>query len=170
MRGVNFTAYQKRRALKYWLEEKMPIQKVCQKCKCTERSLWRWKKLYDGTLASLEPNTSRKNMYHPNSHTQEEFEFISNVFKSKPDFSFNEIYGILRTKHAYNRTYCGFYRYVVKKNLRPRQEIEKYVPKQTIPPIKTLINCLKLNPNIIFSLYSFISFGILTSIDIFFLL
>lgn len=129
MRGVNFTAYQKRRALKYWLEEKMPIQKVCQKCKCTERSLWRWKKLYDGTLASLEPNTSRKNMYHPNSHTQEEFEFISKVFKSKPDFSFNEIYGILRTKHAYNRTYCGFYRYVVKKNLRPRQEIEKYVPK-----------------------------------------
>jgi transposase InsO family protein len=129
MRGVNFTAYQKRKALRYWLEDKMPTQKVCQKCKCTERSLWRWKSLFDGTLASLEPNTSRKNMFHPNSHTKEEFYYISKVLKEKPNFSFNEIWGILRTKYSYNRTYCGFYRYVVKKNLRPKQEIEKYVPK-----------------------------------------
>ena len=129
MRGVNFTAYQKRKALKLWLEEKWPIQKVCQHCKCTERSLWRWKAIYDGTLASLEPNTSRKNMPHPNMHTKDEVEQIEKLVKNKPHLSYNEMYGIMRQKHAYSRTYCGFYRYIVKHNLRPQKELEKYVPQ-----------------------------------------
>lgn len=68
MRGVNFSAYQKKKALKLWLEEKVDIERVCQRCKCTERSLWRWKSLYDGTLDSLQPKTSRKEMLHPNRH------------------------------------------------------------------------------------------------------
>ena len=72
MKGVNFTAYQKRRALKLWLEEKLEIEKVCQKCKCRERSLWRWKAQYDGTLESLEPKFSRKHIHHPNEQTDEE--------------------------------------------------------------------------------------------------
>ena len=129
MRGVNFTAYQKRRALKLWLEEKLPTQKVCMRCKCTERSLWRWKALYDGTLESLEPQSCRPKTPHPNSHTKEEVEQIVRLIKNKPHLSYNEMYGIMRQKHAYSRTYCGFYRYIVKNNLRPRKELEKYIPK-----------------------------------------
>jgi len=135
MRGVNFTAYQKKKALKLWLEEKLPTQKVCQTCKCTERSLWRWKALYDGTLASLEPNTSRKNMPHPNMHTEEEVAQIEKLVKSKPHLSYNEMFGIMRTKHAYSRTYCGFYRYIVKHNLRPQKQLEKYIPKAYDTPL-----------------------------------
>ncbi|MBQ3600934.1 MAG: transposase [Lachnospiraceae bacterium] len=129
MRGVNFTAYQKRRALKYWLDEKLPTQKVCQKCKCTERSLWRWKRLYDGTLESLEPKSCRPHTPHPNSHTKEEVEQITRLVKKKPKMSYNEMFGIMRNKYAYKRTYCGFYRYIVKNGLRPQKELEKYVPK-----------------------------------------
>ena len=129
MRGVNFTAYQKRKALKLWLEEKLPIQKVCQICKCVERSLRRWKAIYDGTLASLVPNTSRKNMPHPNMHTKEEVEQIEKLVKKSPHLSYNEMFGIMRQKHAYSRTYCGFYRYIVKHNLRPQKELEKYIPQ-----------------------------------------
>ena len=129
MRGVNFTAYQKRRALKYWLDDKMPTQKVCMKCKCTERSLWRWKALYDGTIESLIPKSCRPKTPHPNSHTKEEVEQIENLVKKKPQLSYNEMYGIMRTKHAYSRTYCGFYRYIVKNNLRPQKELEQYVPQ-----------------------------------------
>ena len=135
MRGVNFTAYQKRRALKYWLDEKLPTQKVCQKCKCTERSLWRWKRLYDGTLESLEPNTSRKNMPHPNMHTVEEFEQIKKTVRKNPHLSYSEMLGIMRQKYAYKRTYCGFYRFIVKKGLRPQKEVEKYIPKPYDTPI-----------------------------------
>lgn len=128
MRGVNFTAYQKRQALKLWLDENMPIQKVCQKCKCVERSLWRWKSLYDGTLESLENKTSRKNIVHPNQHTKEEVEQIKKVL-SKPDISYCEAFGILREKFAYSRSFGGFYNYVLRHNIRPHKEIEKYIPK-----------------------------------------
>jgi len=129
MRGVSFTAYQKRRALKYWLLEKMPTMKVCQKCKCTERSLWRWKALYDGTLESLVPKSCRPHTPHPNSHTQEEIDAICKIFKRNSHISYCEAYGVLREKHAYSRSYGGFYNFVLKNNIRPRKELEKYVPQ-----------------------------------------
>lgn len=129
MRGVNFTAYQKRKALKLWLDEKQPTQKVCMRCKCTERSLWRWKALYDGTIESLAPKSCRPHTPHPNSHTKEEFEEISLVFKKNPHISYCEAYGILRNKYAYSRSYGGFYNYVLKSNIRPKQELDKHVPQ-----------------------------------------
>ena len=129
MRGVNFSAYQKKQALKLWLVEKMPVQKVCQKCKCTERSLWRWKSIFDGTLESLKPNTSRKNMPHPNRHTNIEKDNIIKVFKKNPHISYNEAFGILRNKYAYSRSFGGFYNFIRKNNIRPSKEIERYVPQ-----------------------------------------
>lgn len=128
MKGVSFTAYQKRRALRMWLEEKQPIMKVCQKCKCTERSLWRWKARYDGTLESLENRTSRVDTIHPNQHTEAEVEQIKKVL-SKPNMSYCEAYGILRDKYAYSRSFGGFYNYVLRHNIRPHKEIQKYIPK-----------------------------------------
>lgn len=129
MRGVNFTAYQKRRALKLWLEEKLPTQKVCMRCKCTERSLWRWKSLYDGTLESLQPLSCRPKTPHPNSHTEEETAEIVKVFKRNPHISYCEAYGILRTKYAYSRSYGGFYNFVLKSNIRPKKQLDRYVPQ-----------------------------------------
>ena len=35
----------------------------------------------------------------------------------------------MRAEKAYSRTYFGFYQYIVKHNLRPAQEKERYVPK-----------------------------------------
>lgn len=129
MRGVNFSAYQKRKALKLWLEEKLDIERVCQRCKCTERSLWRWKSLYDGTLESLQPKTSRKAMLHPNRHTDSEREVIINLFKKNPRITYNEAFGVLRTKNAYSRSYGGFYNFVMRNNIRPQKQLEKYVPQ-----------------------------------------
>lgn len=128
MRGVSFTAYQKRHALRLWLDEKMPVMKVCQKCKCTERSLWRWKAKYDGTLQSLENQFSRKDTIHPNQHTAEEVANITKVL-SKPHMSYCEAYGILRDKYAYSRSFGGFYNYVLRHNIRPHKEIQKYIPQ-----------------------------------------
>ena len=117
MRGVNFSAYHKKQALKMWLIEKEPIYKVTSKFKCTERSLWRWKSIYDGTLESLKPKTSRKGMLHPNRHTDEEKEKIIKYFKDHPHVSFNGAYGDLRAKIAYKRSYGGFYNFVRKNNI-----------------------------------------------------
>lgn len=129
MRGVNFTAYHKKQALKFWLEEKADVIKVCAKFKCTERSLWRWKAAYDGTLASLEPKTSRKDMPHPNKHTEAEVEQIKRVFKRHPHISYNEAFGILRNKFAYSRSFGGFYSYIRRHKIRPFKEVQKYIPQ-----------------------------------------
>lgn len=129
MRGVAFSARHKRKALIMWLEEKADIMRVCSKFKCTERSLWRWKSLYDGTLQSLENKSSRPHTPHPMSHTPEEKEHILKMLKKKDRLSYNEIWGILRTKYAYKRSYGGFYNYILRNNLRPGKQIEKYVPQ-----------------------------------------
>lgn len=76
MRDVNFAAYQKRKVLLYWLVDNLSVKKVCQKCKCIERSLWCWKKIYDGALESLEPKSYRPKTPYPNEHKPEEVENI----------------------------------------------------------------------------------------------
>jgi len=129
MRGVNFSAYHKKQALKMWLEEKAETERVCSKYKCTERSLWRWKAKFDGSLESLQPQTSRKEMPHPNKHTTEERDEIISVFKKYPHITYNEAFGILRNKYAYKRSYGGFYNYIRRNKIRPFQEYEKYIPQ-----------------------------------------
>lgn len=129
MKNMRYTARQKRAALKMWLEDKVHIWKVCQKFKCTERSLWRWKAIFDGTLESLENKSTRPLTPHPNAHTSEEVSTIIELFKKKPNVTYNEAYGILRSKIAYSRSYGGFYNFIRRNNIRPHKELERYVPK-----------------------------------------
>ena len=130
MKGIKYSAKEKEKALKMWIVERVDIFYVAKKFKCTERSLWRWKAKYDGTLASLQNQSSRPLTPHPLSHTEEETEYISQLFKEQPDIGYAEALGVLRTKYAYSRTYGGLYRFVVKNNLRPVEETrEHYVPQ-----------------------------------------
>ena len=128
MIGVRLTARQKQYALKMWLENKVDITKVAYRTKCTERTLWRWKAQYDGTLSSLENKSSKPHTPHPKSHTENEVAEIKRIFEKNPNISYSEAFGILRTEHAYSRTYFGFWRFVVKSGIRPHKEIvDKYI-------------------------------------------
>ena len=129
MRGLKFSAKEKEKALKMWLVEKKDIFYVCKKSRCTERSLWRWKAQYNGTLESLANRSSRPITPHKLSHTESERAAIVAIFTEHPDISYTEALGILRTEHAYKRTYGGFYRYVVKNHLRPVKQTEEYIPQ-----------------------------------------
>ncbi len=129
MKNMRYTARQKRAALKMWLEDKVFIWKVCQKFKCTERSLWRWKALYNGTLESLENKSTRPHTPHPNAHTSDEVKTIIDIFKKKPNITYCEAYGLLRSKIAYSRSYGGFYNFIRRNNIRPHKELERYIPK-----------------------------------------
>lgn len=131
MRGLKFSAKEKEKALKMWLVEKKDIFYVCKKSRCTERSLWRWKAQYNGTLESLANRSSRPMTPHKLSHTAEERAAIVAIFTEHPDISYTEALGILRTEHAYKRTYGGFYRYVVKNHLRGTsvKQTEEYIPQ-----------------------------------------
>ncbi len=131
MRGLKFSAKEKEKALKMWLVEKKDIFYVCKKSRCTERSLWRWKAQYNGTLESLANRSSRPITPHKLSHTAEERAAIEAIFAEHPDISYTEALGILRTEYAYKRTYGGFYRYVVKNHLRGTsvKQTEEYIPQ-----------------------------------------
>ena len=128
MKGMRFSANQKRYALKMWLEDKVDISKVAYRTKCTERTLWRWKAQYDGTLESLQNGSCVPHTPSPKAHTQTEVEHIKKIFEEHPNISYAEALGLLRTEYSYGRTYFGFWRYVVKHGIRPHKEIvEKYI-------------------------------------------
>lgn len=129
MKGLRVSARYKLKALKMWLEEKKPIFWVTKKMKCSEVTLYRWKKLYDGTLKSLENKSSRPHTPHPMSHTVEERSEILQIFKKHPHITYNEAYGMLRNKYAYSRSYGGFYNFVLRNNIRPRKEVDRYSPQ-----------------------------------------
>lgn len=109
MKGVKFTAKEKKRILDMWLVEHKHWLYVCRKEKCTRVSLWRWKKQYDGTLASLENKSSAPKTPHPNSQTDEEKREIQQVMDDNPTMGYTELYGELRAKYAYSRHYMTMY-------------------------------------------------------------
>lgn len=129
MIGMTYKPSEKLRALKMWLEEKVDILLVARRFKCTVRSLWRWKAQFDGTLESLENKSHRPHNPHPNSHTKEEETQIDDLLKKKPHITYTEALGILRSKHAYSRTYGGFYNFVIRHKLRPAKDMKRYIPK-----------------------------------------
>lgn len=128
MKGMRYSAKQKRGALKMWLEDNIDIIKVAYKMKCTERTLYRWKSQYDGTLESLQNGSCIPHTPHPKAHTQNEVEHIKRIFEKYPDISCAEAWGMLRNEIAYSRTYFGFWRFVVKSGIRPpKKMVEEYI-------------------------------------------
>ena len=74
-----YEAREKYNALKLWKTSSTEF--VCHRYHCTERSLWRWKSLYDGTISSLENKSSRPLTPHPKSQTDEEKKHIHDLLK-----------------------------------------------------------------------------------------
>ena len=130
MRGMRYSPKEKERALRLWLVEGNDILWVAKKTKCTERSLWRWKAMYDGTLKSLENGSCVPHTPHFNAHTKEERRQIVDIFTEHPDITYAEALGILRQRYAYSRTYYGLYRFVVKNGLRPHEEVKEVYKQQ----------------------------------------
>lgn len=94
-----YSAYEKKKALMLWRNS--TIEFVCHRYHCLERSLWRWKKMYNGTLDSLNNKSSRPLSPHPNSHTADEIKHIHDLIKRNPNIGQIELYGKLRLHYAY---------------------------------------------------------------------
>lgn len=105
-----YTAKEKLKALTLWKTSSTEF--VCHRYHCTERSLWRWKSLYDGTLESLANKSCRPLTPHPKSQTEEEKRNIHNLIRRTPDIGLNELYGKLRLNYGYTRNPATLYRYL----------------------------------------------------------
>lgn len=135
MKGVKYTTREKYRAIQMLNQFSAVI--VARKMKCNLSTLWRWRNRYDGTIESLISKSSRPHTKHPQTHTEQETSNIISVFVQNPNLSYSEAYGLLRKNCSYSRTYFGFYRYIVKNNLRPREVEDRkpYIPQPYDTPL-----------------------------------
>ena len=105
-----YSAREKQKALQLW--KTSTTEFVCHRYHCSERSLWRWKALYDGTLESLENKSHRPHTPHPNSQTDDEKKHIQDLVRRNPKIGLNELYGKLRVNYGYTRNPATLYRYL----------------------------------------------------------
>ena len=129
---------------KFKAKEKMYVLKalrtssmltITRRYKVSRVTIWRWKKQYDGTLESLEPNFSRKHIHHPNEQTSEEKTNICNLVRRNPHVGLNELYGKLYRDYGYKRNPVTLYRYLKKERLFTSVKKKPYKPKEYITPL-----------------------------------
>lgn len=129
-----YSPAEKMKALK--LLSHSTIEYVCHRYHCSERSLYRWKKMFDGTLSSLKNKSSRPHTPHPNSHTAEEIKHIKDLIRRNPEIGLNELYGKLRLNYAYTRHPVSLYRFLRKNGFfKEGRNKQSYKPKPYETPI-----------------------------------
>lgn len=111
-------------AVKFYRMNK-DISLTCRKYHISKASLMRWNKIYDGTVASLEPKSHRPHSEHPNAHTAEELKWIQDLHRRTPNISICEMYGKLKCNRGYARHPGSLYRIFVKLGFRTRPESTK---------------------------------------------
>ena len=65
---IAYSAEEKFNALKLWKHSTCEF--VAHRYHCTIQTLYRWRRIYDGTLESLEPKYHAPYTPHPNRHTE----------------------------------------------------------------------------------------------------
>lgn len=128
-----FQAKEKYNALKAL--QTADILTICRRYKVNRTTLWRWKRLYDGTIESLAPKFERKFVHHPNEQTEEEKRAIQNLVRRNPEIGLNELYGKLYRDYAYRRNPATLYRYLRKSETIKAKPRKAYKPKPYVTPV-----------------------------------
>ncbi len=129
-----FTAKEKYNALKALRSS--TVEKICRRYKINRSTLWRWRKQYDGSLESLTPKFSRKDMRHPNEQTTAEKKCIQDLIRRNPQIGLNELYGKLYRNYNYRRNPATLYRYLHRQHFYIAKRRIPYKPKPYDTPLK----------------------------------
>ena len=105
-----YSAREKFNALKLWKTSSTDF--VCHRYHCTDCTLRRWRRQFDGTLESLENGSHVPLTPHPKAQTEEEKKHIHDLLKRNKDIGLNELYGKLRLNYGYTRNPVTLYRYL----------------------------------------------------------
>jgi len=102
------------------------MDETCEKYNCTQATVYRWRKKYDGTLESLADKSSRPKNPHPSEHTEEEINNIREILFKYPYISHKEMYEILKNEYGYTRHPGGLYNYLRRHRMipEPKQKVE----------------------------------------------
>lgn len=129
-----YSAREKLKALKLW--EHSSIEFVCHRYRCSERSLYRWKAKYDGTLASLENKSCRPHTKSPRAHSDDERNAIFKLIRRNPTIGLNELYGKLRDNYGYKRSYITLYYFLRREGRFENKSTSKYISKPYDTPLQ----------------------------------
>ncbi len=129
-----YTAEEKLNALKLWRRSTREF--VAHRYHCTVQTLYRWRRIYNGTKESLEPKYCAPYTPHPNRHTDEEIKHIKDLIRRNPNIGLNELYGKLRLNYAYSRNPVSLYRFLRKNGYYDAvKKKHNYVPKPYDTPV-----------------------------------
>ena len=121
------------------MQKKNGMQQAVDKYKITDRTIFRWKSKYDGTLKSLENLFSRKGMFHPNQHTEEEIENIKFLLNTYPYISYSELYEKLKTEYNYKRHPGSLYNFLRRNSVIPEPKLKnEYATMFDVEAVKRL--------------------------------
>ena len=108
--------------------EKYGVSKAARKYKTNRQYIYRWKKRYDGTLASL-ADRSRRPHHHPNEHTPQEIKLIRDMYRKNKHLGLVVLWVKLKQR-GYSRSITGLWRILKKQKLTPvKPPNPKYIPK-----------------------------------------
>ena len=123
---------------------KFGVTKAAIKFSECKRTIYRWRKRYDGTLESLK-DKSRRPHGHPNKHTEKEIKLIRN-YKTNNKTTGLVVLWIKLREAGYTRSVTSLYRMLIKLkiyNKTPSKKKEKnsgYYPEMTYPGEKVQID------------------------------
>ena len=104
---------------------------ICQRYKISKASLMRWNKRFDGSKESLRDKSHRPLTPHPNSHTNEEINWIKQCIRRNPKATLIEIFYKLKTNKGYHRHPCSLFRILRKLGFfkASKEKKKAYKPK-----------------------------------------
>ena len=136
MKKLKFKAREKQRVLEQWDGTAAGARRAARFFQCSERSIYRWHKQFDGTLESLA--NKPPNNYQPRQHTAKQTKLLKKVLDEHPNISRLELYTRLRLEMGYIyhiRTMDREIRrqgFIVPKSERVKAESQPYDTPDTI--------------------------------------
>lgn len=104
------------------------VTKAAIRYKVNRQYVYRWRKRYDGSLQSLKDKSHRPH-HHPNQHTPEELNLITDMRKRNINAGLVVFWVKLRQR-GYSRSLTGLYRVLQRQNqMAVKPPNPKYIPK-----------------------------------------
>lgn len=122
-----YSAKEKERALR--MLRTASIDFVAHRFHCSTRSIYRWRRMYDGSTSSLENKSSVPHTC-PRRMGDKETGYIKAMLRMHPGIGLNELYGRLRRKHGFDRNPVTLYRYLRRNGwFRAKGKMRRYKAK-----------------------------------------
>ena len=116
--------------------QRFSIQEAMNRFNVSRATVYRWRKRYDGSAASL-MDRSRRPHHHPKQHTEEELKLIFNMRRRSPNLGLVVFWVKLRQR-GYSRSVTSLWRVLRRQKLQPVKPPSRQPIIKTVKPAQTI--------------------------------